>query len=44
MALANPQNYAILRDTFRRLDAVLRSHFGYEETELKEALGVFHVM
>ena len=33
--------YAALRDTFTRLEAVIRSHFAYEETELEEALG-FH--
>jgi Hemerythrin HHE cation binding domain. len=31
--------YAALKDTVTRLEAVLRSHFRYEETELEEALG-----
>lgn len=42
-AAPGPETYAALRDCFGRLEAVLRSHFGYEETELEEALGV-HVI
>ncbi len=30
-----------LADTFERLEAVVRSHFGYEESELEEALGFY---
>ena len=26
---------------FRKLEAVIRSHFGYEETELAEAIGYY---
>ena len=33
-----------LQATFARLDAVVRSHFGYEETELEEALGYYGVV
>lgn len=29
------------RDTFDALESVVRSHFGYEETELAEAIGVY---
>lgn len=29
------------RAVFRQLEAVIRSHFGYEETELEEALGLY---
>lgn len=32
--------YAALKTTVARLDAVLRSHFHYEETELEDALGL----
>lgn len=35
------QTFAEARETFRSLEVVVRSHFGYEETELEEALG-FH--
>ncbi|MCK0126252.1 hemerythrin domain-containing protein [Gelidibacter sp. F2691] len=31
------------RAVFRQLDAVVRSHFGYEETQLEEAIGVIGV-
>jgi iron-sulfur cluster repair protein YtfE (RIC family) len=33
--------FAAAREVFRALEGVVRSHFGYEETELEEALG-FH--
>lgn len=33
-------NYLALRDAFTRLEAVVKSHFRYEETELEEALGL----
>jgi hypothetical protein len=29
---------------FRALERVVRSHFGYEETELEEALGFYGVI
>jgi hemerythrin-like domain-containing protein len=35
--------YASLRATFETLNTCVRSHFGYEETELEEALGVIDV-
>ena len=40
--IANPDDahYAAVRDTFLRLEAVVKSHFRYEETELEEVLGV----
>jgi len=41
MATPDPAAYAELKDTFGKLEAVLKSHFRYEETELEEALG-FH--
>ncbi|WP_424929008.1 hemerythrin domain-containing protein [Amaricoccus tamworthensis] len=44
MQSPDPSTYAALRDTFEMLDAAIRSHFGYEETELQEALGVFQVL
>lgn len=34
-------NFANTRDIFRQLETVVRSHFGYEETELEEALGLY---
>ena len=35
------ENFAVAAETFRKLEAVLRSHFGYEETELAEAIGYY---
>ena len=35
------QNFARIIATFRQLHTVVVSHFGYEETELREALGRF---
>ena len=32
-------NFTALSETFRQLAATVRSHFGYEETELEEAIG-----
>jgi len=34
-------NFAQAAATFRKLEAVVRSHFGYEETELTEAIGYY---
>jgi len=34
------QHFETASEIFDRLDAVVRSHFGYEETELRDALGV----
>ena len=39
----NAKNFAMLKNIFTTLDRVVRSHFGYEETELEEALGVIDV-
>jgi hypothetical protein len=33
-----------LRASFNALDRFVRSHFGYEETELEEALGFYGVL
>lgn len=37
-------NFAQARKTFDQLEAVVRSHFKYEETELEEALGVYDAL
>lgn len=34
-------NFETAAATFRKLEEVIRSHFGYEETELAEALGYY---
>ena len=34
-------NFATAAATFRKLEEVVRSHFGYEETELVEAIGYY---
>lgn len=34
-------NFARAANTFRKLEEVVRSHFGYEETELAEAIGYY---
>ena len=39
-----PDTFAQARETFRALERVVRSHFGYEETELEEALGYHGVV
>lgn len=36
-----PASYEHLRDTFQTLARLVRSHFGYEQGELEEALGFF---
>ncbi|SEL19299.1 hemerythrin domain-containing protein [Pacificibacter marinus] len=36
-----PNAYAEARSVFEQLEAVVKSHFKYEETELEEALGLF---
>ncbi len=38
-----PETFAALKRTFLTLDRVVRSHFGYEQNELEEALGYFAV-
>ncbi|MEL7026571.1 MAG: hemerythrin domain-containing protein [Pseudomonadota bacterium] len=35
------ENFAQAAETFHKLEEVLRSHFGYEETELAEAIGYY---
>lgn len=35
------ENFAQAAATFRKLEEVVRSHFGYEETELAEAIGYY---
>lgn len=34
-------NFAYAAATFRKLEEIVRSHFGYEETELAEAIGYY---
>lgn len=34
-------NFVQAAATFRKLEEVVRSHFGYEETELAEAIGYY---
>lgn len=36
---ADAQSFAILKETLAMLDRTVRSHFGYEEVELEQALG-----
>jgi hypothetical protein len=38
-----PESFARLKAAFLALDRVVRSHFGYEQEELEEALGYFAV-
>lgn len=35
------KNFAHASATFRKLEEIVRSHFGYEETELAEAIGYY---
>lgn len=35
------ENFAQVANIFRKLEEVVRSHFGYEETELAEAIGYY---
>ena len=37
----NDANFVQAANTFRKLEEVIRSHFGYEETELAEAIGYY---
>lgn len=39
----NPETFAAAKDSFLTLNDCVRSHFGYEETELEDALGVIDV-
>jgi hypothetical protein len=43
VARPGPESFAPLKDAFVTLERVVRSHFGYEQTELAEALGYFGV-
>ena len=36
-------NFAALKETFSAVAITVRSHFGYEQTELEEAIGFYHV-
>lgn len=38
---ATEERFTEARDIFKQLEKVVRSHFGYEETELEEALGLY---
>lgn len=38
---ATPETFEAARAVFRQLVGVVKSHFGYEETELREALGKY---
>lgn len=40
---ADAQSFAILKEIFARLEKTVRSHFGYEEVELEQALGYHEV-
>ncbi len=40
----NAANFALTRETFEVLDRAIRSHFGYEQTELQEAIGYYNVL
>lgn len=44
MNVPGPDTFTEARETFRALERVVRSHFGYEETELEEALGYHGVV
>lgn len=37
------ENFARLKDVFELLEKVVTSHFGYEQTELEEAIGYWNV-
>ena len=39
----SPESFAAAKETFKTLDTCVRSHFGYEETELEDALSVIDV-
>lgn len=43
--MANPdaENFATSSELYTALDRVLLSHFGYEETELRDALGYYNI-
>lgn len=37
------ENYRRLKETFAKLAATVRSHFGYEQSELEEAIGYYGI-
>jgi hemerythrin len=37
----SPSNFDEITEIFEQLHKVIKSHFGYEETELREALGKY---
>lgn len=43
VARADAESFAELKQTFDTLDRTVRSHFGYEQTELEQALGYYDV-
>ncbi|WP_309085830.1 hemerythrin domain-containing protein [Chelativorans sp.] len=43
MEAPGPETFAALRELFETLDRVVKSHFGYEQEELEEALGYMNV-
>jgi iron-sulfur cluster repair protein YtfE (RIC family) len=43
MNAPGPQTFAVLREAFETLEAFVKSHFGYEEQELEEALGFYEI-
>jgi hypothetical protein len=43
VATPGPQTFAPLKDVFLVLERVVKSHFGYEQTELEEAIGYYGV-
>lgn len=43
MATPSAENFATSTELYEALDKVLMSHFGYEETELRDALGYYNV-
>jgi hypothetical protein len=38
------EHFARTRETFEVLDKAIRSHFGYEQTELQEAIGYYNAL
>ena len=41
LQMPGPSSFAKLREVFETLEPLVHSHFGYEQTELEEALGVY---
>jgi hypothetical protein len=39
----SPDTFARVKEAFEMLEKVVKSHFGYEQTELEEALGFMNV-